>query len=280
MRSLVSALQTIALPFIISALCAGPMSAYAHDAKATYLANEGIMVEDGEYKILFDPFFHNDYSNYQLVPEDILSAIMSNTKPYHNIDAIFVSHSHGDHFAAEDMLSYLQKYPTVKLIAPDQAIEKMRPIAGFETIQKQLNSITLEYGEPPISLLIDNIEIDAVRIPHAGWPGRADVSNIVFRVTLPDGDSRSTYIHMGDADPDDVHFRPLVPFWEQKKTSVAFPPYWFFLTLQGNYILDDRINAYKNIGVHVPVKIPKELKQNSKEYFSIPGEDVEFLHKH
>jgi L-ascorbate metabolism protein UlaG (beta-lactamase superfamily) len=230
--------------------------------------------------VLFDPFFHNAYGSYQLVPETILTAIMSNTSPYNNIDAIFVSHSHGDHFAAEDMLNYLQEHSSVQLIAPAQAIEKMAPLAGFEKIQKQLTGIRLEYGDKPQSLVVDNIEIDAVRIPHAGWPGRADVSNIVFRVTLPNGDSPSTFVHMGDADPNDAHFRPHSAFWQQGKPDLAFPPYWFFQTIQGNYILDTHVNAAKNIGVHVPVKIPARLKNSGESYFSVPGEKVEVLHEH
>lgn len=267
---------------VLSSICTFSLlwcsfAASAHESKgsATYLANEGIMVEAGDFKVLFDPFFHNNYGTYQLVPEAIMKAIMSNTAPYNNIDAIFVSHSHGDHFAAEDMLNYLQKYSSVKLVAPDQAIDKMAALPGFDKIQKQLSSIKLEYGDKPISLVVDDIEIDAVRIPHAGWPGRADISNIVFRITLPNGNTPSTFVHMGDADPKDEHYRPYSTFWLQEKPDVAFPPYWFFSSLQGNYILDTHINADKNIGVHVPLKIPKSLKNSGKTYFSVPGEKAE-----
>jgi L-ascorbate metabolism protein UlaG (beta-lactamase superfamily) len=267
---------------IVSLVLLWPFTAITHEAKssATYLANEGLMVEAGEHKVLFDPFFHNNYGTYQLVPNAILAAIMSNTAPYNNIDAIFVSHSHGDHFAADDMLKYLQKYSSVKLIAPAQALEKMAQLSGFDTIQNQLTSIELEYGDQPVSMVVDGIQIEAVRIPHAGWPGRADISNIVFRVSLPDAESNSTFVHMGDADPQDEHYRPYSDFWQLEKPDIAFPPYWFFLTLQGNYILDTDINATKNIGVHVPLKIPPSLKSSGKTYFSIPGEKAEVAHTH
>ena len=265
---------------IVSLVLVWPFTAITHEAKgsATYLANEGLMVEAGEYKVLFDPFFHNDYGTYQLVPDAILTAIMNNIAPYNDINAIFVSHSHGDHFAADDMLKYLQKYSSVNLIAPAQALEKMAMLPGFDVIQKQLTSIELEYGDKAISLVVDDIQIDAVRIPHAGWPGRADISNIVFRVGLPNGESRSTFVHMGDADPKDEHYRPHSVFWLQEKPDIAFPPYWFFLTLEGNYILDTHINAEKNIGVHVPLKIPTNLKNSGKSYFSVPGEKAEVAH--
>jgi hypothetical protein len=42
----------------------------------------------------------------------------------------------------------------------------------------------LAFNQTPKSLEVAGLVIDAVRIPHAGWPGRADIENLVFRVTL------------------------------------------------------------------------------------------------
>ncbi|MDT0629404.1 MBL fold metallo-hydrolase [Alteromonas sp. W364] len=256
------------------------LHAYSHETTtgkhgtAHYLANEGIMVEAGEYKVLFDPFFHNDYGTYQLVPEKILAAIMANEAPYNDIDIVFVSHAHGDHFNADDMLAYLQEHNTVHLVAPSQAIQKLAVLEGFKEIETRIEAIALEYKDKPVSFKVKDIIIDAVRIPHAGWPGRADVSNIVFRVTLPSKEHATTYIHMGDADPNDTHFRPLLSYWQKQETDLAFPPYWFFLSSEGNYILDYRINAKRSVGVHVPLKVPAQLIQTGKPYFSVPGESI------
>ena len=76
-------------------------------ASATYLGNEAVMIESGSHKILFDPFFHNDYNTYQLVPEAIRKAIFNGEKPYDAIDIVFISHAHEDHFSAKDMLKFL-----------------------------------------------------------------------------------------------------------------------------------------------------------------------------
>ena len=35
---------------------------------ATYLGNEAVMVSLDDTKIIFDPFFHNNFGVYQLVP--------------------------------------------------------------------------------------------------------------------------------------------------------------------------------------------------------------------
>jgi len=256
-------------------------SSYSHEQKAaaTYLGNEGVMVENGDSKIVFDPFFHNSYGHYQLVPEEIRQAIFNNKAPYDNIDAIFVSHSHEDHFAADDMLKYLKTHPKSKLIAPDQAIEKLAALEGSTSVMKQTISIELTYGEEPKIIKIDDLLIEVVRIPHSGWPNpsRASISNLVFRVTLNDS---VTVMHMGDADPNDIHFKPYKDYWQSTLTNTAYPPYWFFTSKQGPFILDERINATNAIGVHVPVNVPVDLIKTGKFYFSRPKEQKDIGHKH
>ena len=215
-----------------------------HSASATYLANEGVMISSGDTKVLFDPFFHNDYGTYQLVPETILAAIKQNKAPYNNIDMVFISHAHGDHFAAQDMLDYMLAYPDVKLIAPQQAVDEMKKLDSFESQEAELNAritaINLNYKDKPLSFKVDKVNVD-------------------------------------DADPNDSHFRPLSAYWQAQETDIAFPPYWFFLSREGNYILDYRINAKRSIGVHVPLKIPAQLIQTQKPYFSVPGETVSVI---
>lgn len=239
---------------------------------ATYLGNEAVMVEHAGNKILFDPFFHNGFNIYQTVPEDIREAIFSGTVPYDNIDAIFISHAHADHFSADDLVDFMLAHADTQLIAPQQAIDAVLELEDFEdltTIKPRLHSITLAYKDPPVELKIGELAIDAVRIPHAGWPQRADVSNIVFRVSLSD---EVTVIHMGDADANDEHFKSLVEHWNKTVTNTAFPPYWFFFSDTGKFILSDRINTNESIGIHVPINVPQELIQTGADYFSKPTE--------
>jgi len=254
-------------------------SSYSHEQQstATYLGNEGVMIQNGDNKIVFDPFFHNSYNHYQLVPEDIRHAIFKNIPPYDNIDVIFVSHDHGDHFSAVDMLKYLKAHPETKFIAPDQAIEKLADLAGSESVMKQTIGISLNKGDKPKVFKLDDFLVEAVRIPHSGWPNRASISNLVFRVTL---NETVTVMHMGDADPNDIHFKPYKDYWENNLTNTAFPPYWFFTSKQGPFILDERINATNVIGVHVPVKVPADLKMTGEVYFSQPKEQKDIGHKH
>ena len=236
---------------------------------ATYLGNEALLVTFNETKILFDPFFHNAYNSFQLVPKEIQEALFAGEAPYNNIDAIFISHAHGDHFSASDVLKYLTLFPKTQLVAPAQAVDQILKLAEDSEIEKQILSLSLNYQDPPINRRLAKFSFDAVRIPHAGWPQRADVANLVYRVSLED---EITVMHLGDADANDTHFEPLIEHWQARLTHMAYPPFWFFTTEAGPMIVATRINAKKSIGIHVPIEVPEKLEKSGAEFFNKPGE--------
>ena len=238
-------------------------------SSATYLGNEGVLISSSIGKVLFDPFFHNNYGSYQLVPQEIREAIFNGEAPYDGVKVVVISHAHGDHFSAEDSLAYLKKHSSSKLLAPKQAIDMISALPESGAVKHQLVSIHIAVGDEPVVSSFDAIEIESVRIPHAGWPSRKEISNLVHRVTFG-GDL--SVIHMGDADPNDVHCKPYAKYWSKTKSDVAFAPYWFYTSEQGPMILSDRLNVDRSIGVHVPIDVPQDLKSIGADYFSTPGE--------
>ncbi|WP_339718996.1 MBL fold metallo-hydrolase [uncultured Paraglaciecola sp.] len=258
--------------FLVWSIICSQSLVLAHQQSITYVANEAVLITKGDYKVLFDPFFHQAFGTYQLVPEDIKQAIFSGTPPFDNLTAIVISHAHGDHFAADDLLLYLQQFPTTQLIAPEQAVTELMALQGADSIGPQVTSIKLAFKQPPITLEIAGLVIEAVRIPHAGWPSRAKVENLVFRVTLKNHDSSVTVMHMGDADPNDDHYLLYKDHWQKRMSDTALPPYWFYFSAEGRDILTDILNVKKTIGIHVPTDIPNQLKSSGQDYFSKPGE--------
>lgn len=259
---------TLAITTLFFALTA---TAHPTDStEATYLGNEGIMVSDSHTKILFDPLFPNGFGVYQMVPEETRQALMAGDAPYDKIDAIFISHMHPDHFSVDEVILYLETHLDTHLFAPTQAVEWMQEETDPNNpIFERVTGIPLERLDAPLSLTLDEMIIDVVRIPHAGWPGRADVSNLVWRVTLSDS---QTVMHMGDADPRDTHYAPHQDHWQATRTDTAFPPYWFFMMGDGPMLLQDRLNTEKAIGVHVPLKTPQELTATGADFLHTPGE--------
>jgi L-ascorbate metabolism protein UlaG (beta-lactamase superfamily) len=245
-----------------------------------YLANEGVMIAGNSAKVLFDPLYDNSYGRYQMVPDEIRDGIFAGRAPYDDVDAVFVSHHHGDHFAAADVLRLLREQQGIRLYAPAQAVAAIREIAG-EGDTAALDRVTgldLEYGDEPVSMQVGALVIDAIHVPHSGWPtARTDIQNIAFRVTL---EGEATVLHLGDADARVVHFEQNEAYWEERQIDLALPPYWFLGSDDGIEILENRLNVIHSIGIHVPeeyanpANLPAELR--TAELFTRPGEGRRF----
>jgi len=238
------------------------------------------MVTHEDTKILFDPLFTNGYGQYQMVPDTMRDAIFAGEAPYDGVDAVFISHHHGDHFSAEEVLRLLRSQPGITLYAPAQAVSAIQQISTAEdsSVLERLVGLDLDYGDAPVSIDAANLTVEAVHIPHSGWPtARTDVQNIAFRITLDDA---STVLHLGDADARGLHFAADEEYWEERTVNLALPPYWFFGSEDGIEILEERLDIAVSIGIHVPDKfsdpanVPEALR--TRILFTQPGEGRRF----
>ena len=243
---------------------------------ATYLGNEGVLVTYGESKVLFDPIYRNGFDQYELVPAQMEAAIFSGEAPFDGVNAVFVSHHHGDHFSAEHMAQLMMQQTGLRLYAPVQAVAAMLPhLPDDDTIFSRMIGIHLEYGDPAMVITEGALKIGAVRVPHSGWPdSMADVQNLAFRVTLHD---EATVLHLGDADTSDTHYEKNAGHWSNETIDMAFPPYWYFSSGRGRHVLSERLKPRHSVGIHVPAKMPDNPTQRPPEYrgydlFTRPGQ--------
>lgn len=251
--------------------------AAAVTANAQYLANASVLVTHGDTKVVFDPLFRNDFGQYRLLAPQTEQALFAGTAPFDGLDAVFVSHYHEDHFSAVDVLKLLEARPGLRLFAPAQAVAGMREISAerLAAVAPRVHAIALAYQDAPVTLTQGALVVEAVRIPHSGWPTRQQqTENIAFRVTL---DAATTVVHLGDADTSDAHFARDDAHWQRRRTNVAFPPYWFLTSAEGRRVLDRRIGAARSIGVHVPADVPSQSDRRAPELrghdlFTVPGE--------
>jgi L-ascorbate metabolism protein UlaG (beta-lactamase superfamily) len=267
---------------IVTAGCRtrGDSSPLEPTAKAHYLANEGVLVVAGETRIAFDPLFRNDFDTYRLLPPELERALFAGEPPFTGLDAVFISHYHEDHFSPADVLRLLRERPGIRLYAPAQAVTQMREISreisGGEDsgVFSRVTEIRLQYQEAPLVIEAGELVVEAVRIPHAGWPDRqVDVENIVYRVTLG---ASTTVAHLGDADTRFVHFENDAGHWQRRTLDMAFPPYWYFDSEDGRRVLEERLKPARAVGVHVPVELtdPSQRPPELAKYdlFVTPGE--------
>ena len=250
------------------------------DSTLQYLANEGVAVFHEDTTLLFDPLFRNDYGRYALVPDSTRDAMFAAAPPFENITAVFVSHHHGDHFDPADMLRLLQRHQSTQLYAPQQAIDAMKAAAGPEDapVFERTTAFQLSYEDAPQTIRSGEILVEAFYVPHSGWPVRmTEVQNIAFRVTV---DEEASVAHLGDADPNLIHFELHRDDWHERTSDVALPPYWFFNSKMGNQILKEYVRPQHSTGIHVPAFFadPENIPDDLQEYdlFTKPGETRSF----
>jgi L-ascorbate metabolism protein UlaG (beta-lactamase superfamily) len=269
-------IQLVAVLLICSL---SPWATAAEDPapRAIYIANMGAMIERGDTKIVFDPLFHYEHDTYDRVPAEVETALLAGDDPWDGIDAVFISHHHGDHFDPATVLELLRARPAIELFGPEQAAAAIRDLIvdPSDPLLKRVHGLSLENGMAATDIVFGPLLVEAVRIRHAGWPNRhANVENIVFRITL---DDITTVMHFGDADVDDAHFVRSAEHWTERHSHLALPPYWFFLSDEGRRILKDRIDADEVIGMHVPANVPDEPADRRDhlqkvDLFTRPGE--------
>lgn len=268
----------MSIALVLTLALAGSGTALTHpqpgddNATAHFLANEAIMVTAGETKILFDPLFTHSYG-YPLVAPDTKARLMAGEGEFAGVDAVLVSHVHGDHFDAPEMNAYLAAHPEVILVAPHQARLDMQADAGWQPDFAERMRI-LPFVAQPQDLVIaadgDSaaISIEAVHIPHAGGPGRAHIQNMVYRVTL---NGEATVMHLGDATPDPAAYAPHAEHFQEETTHNAFPPYWLIERWGGDTVRET-LNADHVTGIHVPINTPISVRASREDFFTEAGE--------
>lgn len=239
------------------------------------------MVARGEVKILFDAFYANSYGQYALVPQTISNAFIADEPPYDGVDAIFVSHVHGDHFTASPAIAYLRAHETVRLYGSKQVRDAVLDsgVSEDDPVMNQIIAVDLTPEEEAIGFIFGDLVIDVVAIPHAG--DLPDIQNFVWRVTL---DEKTTVMHLGDAGPVVSDFSRHMDHFRKRNTQTAFPPYWFLGHEDGEIILRDIINADHVIGIHVPARAAGNgdawRARAGGDLFTDPGEIREISDNH
>ena len=267
-------LALIGLSTLTVSGCAETHHGHSHGS-AEFIAHAAVMVESGPTKILFDPIFDKDYGSFQLVAPETQSLMMAGQPPFDGVDAVFVSHAHGDHFAAGLVIEYLTANPAVQLIAPMQALTQMQKHEAWdEALRARIDAQEVELNaslEQSFNFDGTPVAVTRLRLPHAGGARQAKIENIVFRVSL---NRDATVMHMGDTDPAEEGLTAQSHVFNKTETQLAFVPLWFVGTAN-DAAVNELLNAEHLVGVHVPKIVPEALADSGADYFSVPGETRE-----
>jgi L-ascorbate metabolism protein UlaG (beta-lactamase superfamily) len=154
--------------FFLMVFCSGTIFSQK-DLQVTYLANEGFLLRTASHKVLIDAIFNDGYGAFAVPPKEALQQIMEMKAPFDSIDMYMLTHYHKDHCDAAMVQTYIQKHPSIPLVANKPAFVFIDGVCfGFVQLKKQFREMTPAINES-VSETIKGIPVKAFGLKHLSY---------------------------------------------------------------------------------------------------------------
>lgn len=207
-----------------------------------FVANEGVLIELGERRVLIDGLHRPYQPIYGTLPEGVAADFEAAAPPFGGIDLILVSHRHRDHFHPEAVARYLRASGGTRLVSSPQVVRETL-VEGAD-LTGRVAEVLPGRGES-VSRSFGDLRVEFLGLPHGGGRHR-EIQNLGHLVEL--GGRR--ILHLGDAHLDADAFEMLD--LASRGVDVAFIPYWYLLEDEGRALVDRLIDPGRIVAVHVP----------------------------
>ena len=221
------------------------------DITVTQLANEGVIISDGETRIIIDGMVVEPYSVYGGLSPEAAAQFDQATGAFSGIDLVLVSHRHHDHNQPRYACQFMKESEGTRLASSAQVLglmrEKCRPLI---TTSPRVSEIDPQYGEPHV-FSQGGANVTVFPLSH-GTRKYAKIQNYGHLIEL----GGMTILHIGDAamDPADFQRAGL----DQVDLDVVLVPFWYFQPGPGADVISQYLDAPHKIANHIP---PGELAE-------------------
>lgn len=221
------------------------------DIIITQLANEGVIISDGETRIIIDGMVVEPYSVYGGLPPAAAALFDQASGAFAGIDLALVSHRHHDHNQPRYACQFMQESKETQLVSSSQVLglmrEKCRPLV---TTSPRVSEIDPQYGEPHV-FSHGGAKVTVFPLSH-GTRKYAKIQNYGHLIEL----GEMTILHIGDAamDPADFQRAGL----DQVAIDVVLIPFWYFQPGPGASVVSQYLDAPHKIANHIP---PGEMEE-------------------
>lgn len=163
-------------------------SAQENAVTITYLQNDGVLISNGEDKVLIDALF-TPVSGWINITDNELNNMTSAIAPYNDIDLVLITHNHGDHYSIASVNAHLNNNSNARLIAPPQVRSNF---SG-----SQILTVSPSVGQSE-SLTINGIELEVLHMHHFDAFGNdfSNVQNYGFLIKI----GGVNILHLGDVE--------------------------------------------------------------------------------
>ncbi|HKQ76001.1 MAG TPA: MBL fold metallo-hydrolase [Blastocatellia bacterium] len=217
-----------------------PASA-ANAIEVTYLANEGFMIAGGGRKLLIDALFREGVGGYATLSPATRERMEQARSPFDDVDAVFATHFHADHFDAEAVISHLTRNPQAFFFSTNQAADKLRATSKFDAFKTRVVTALPKEGERFHSGH-RSLSVQLLNIHH----GRArPVENLGFIVEI----AGKQVLHIGDSEAESAVFQKYE--MAKDRIDVAFLPFWYFLNDDFKLAVREQIRPRHIVVMHI-----------------------------
>ena len=136
--------------------------------KVTYVASEGFIVESGNKKIAIDAFPSRRFLYRQKVSKAIVDSMENANAPFNNIDIMFVTHLHLDHFDPDLTIQHLESDTLTQLVCTKQVYDIIKLLGGYYRVEDRIHPIQVDSGQSFITT-INNIQFKAMHTNHGPY---------------------------------------------------------------------------------------------------------------
>jgi L-ascorbate metabolism protein UlaG (beta-lactamase superfamily) len=234
----------------VAVLALAPDAAQA-EITITQLANEGVIISDGNTRVMIDGMVVEPYSVYGGLPADAEALFNQAGGPFSGIDLALASHRHHDHNQPKFACEFVRKSSETIFVSSSQVLGLMREkCRDLVTTSPRIREIDPQYGEPEI-VEQEGVRVTVFLLSHGTYK-YATIQNYGHLVEI----NGVSVLHIGDAAMTSEDFQTAG--LDQLKVDVALIPFWFFQPGPGAAVVKQFLDATVQVAVHIP---PGEMEE-------------------
>ena len=213
--------------------------------KITYIANEGVLIEGANQKVMIDALFDNFHEAYLNPDESTMKNMIDGTSPFNNVGVLLSTHVHRDHFEVAVTGKFLTAHPETQYFSSEQIQNELeKEYESFASIKGRVQGFVRD--EKMHDSNSDGVKVKSFFVYHAGGERTKEIENMGFIIEV--GGKR--ILHLGDSDMLLERYKALN--LAQYDIDVALVPYWFMTSDAGQDIIENYIKPKNLIGIHFP----------------------------
>ncbi len=227
----------------------------------TFLGNHGVMLDDGENKVMIDGM-HNGGDSVGLwsaISPAQCVLLQAADAPFDNIDVTMVTHNLSDHYNVGIIGHYLFNSPETQMLAPSGVRDSIATFGDYASISDQVVMTVNPAVNGRSQATINGLSIDVLNMQHFNENCTDCGRNYAYMLTL----GELKILHLGDADmldSDNINNFDLAA--EDIDILFLATPYPEFVTAAQRDVLNSWINPGQIVAMHLNIAQQSDIISN------------------